>query len=173
MGYKWASHDQKIVQDLETFAFIPEGHPLWDEFQTWISEGNAPAPFETIEQAKEDALKIIDLQAESIRELYITPGSGQALAYQAKEEEAKLYLSDDPATRDEGGYPHLSAETGITAPSMEEVAQKIVALANQWRIVSARIEGERARMKSAIKNAATKEAVDTILQNAQWPRFQA
>ncbi len=43
----------KIVRKLNddgTFTEIPEGHPLFDEFNAWVAEGNTPAPADQAEQ---------------------------------------------------------------------------------------------------------------------------
>ncbi|HEL5401741.1 TPA: hypothetical protein UOJ25_001856 [Stenotrophomonas maltophilia] len=33
-----------VIRCIETGAFIPRGHRMWDEYQQWLDEGNTPLP---------------------------------------------------------------------------------------------------------------------------------
>lgn len=107
----------------------------------------------------------IDSKAEARRLVHLTPGSAQAMVYQAKEAEARAFQAD--ATPISANYPHLSAEVGVTAPTLAEVAAVVIGLADQWRQISAAIEGARLTAKAAIASAATVEAV-AAAEAAAW-----
>lgn len=36
--------DENIVLRVEDQLFIPNGNPLWEEYQAWLAEGNIPEP---------------------------------------------------------------------------------------------------------------------------------
>ena len=118
---------------------------------------------------RSNALGKIDRTAELIRQKFITPGAGQALVYQVKEQEASSFLAANPATRIDDDFPHLLGEVGLTAPSIEEVASTILEVAHQWRMISAAIEKERTRLKHMVRAANTSEEVESILVSANWP----
>lgn len=104
-----------------------------------------------------DPLKValkagVDTAAERQRAKYITLGAGQAMTYQQKASEAVM-LEDDPAA-DPADYPLLSAEVGITAPTLAEVGAVVRAAHGAWILLGAQIEGLRLGAKRAIDEAA-------------------
>jgi hypothetical protein len=118
-----------------------------------------------------DALKLtlvtqVDTQAENTRLLWITPGSGQALTYEAKRAEADRIVTD-PAPQPDA-YPLLAAEIGVTADTLEAVATLVRARAAVWTDVAAQIEGLRLRAKSSVM-AATTAAQARAAANVVWP----
>lgn len=109
-----------------------------------------------------EAAKIrIDQDAETFRLRFITPGAGQAMAYQEKYEEA-VALILDPAIAEEEA-PHIFAEVGITGATAEEVAMIVVGMRIMWRGISADIEHKRLAAKAAIDQAQSPAAIDNIL----------
>jgi hypothetical protein len=113
----------------------------------------------------------VDAAAEDARLRFLTPGSAQAMVYGQKEAEARALMaviaagtSIDPAT-----YPHLSAEVGVTASSLEAVAAVVLAMAQQWLQISAMIEGRRLAAKVSIGAARDLGAIDAILGGLKWP----
>jgi len=108
----------------------------------------------------------VDAAAEAERMKYITPGAGQAMTYQQKASEAVM-LEDDPAP-DPADYPLLSAEVGITAPTLAEVGAVVRAAHGAWILLGAAIEAARLGAKKAIDEAedqATARAAAEVL----WP----
>ena len=104
--------------------------------------------------------------AEGERLKYITPGAGQSMTYQQKMEEVRALAQDvDP---DAANYPLLSAEIGITAPSLAEVATVVLAAFHLWQQVGAAIEGTRLGAKAAIDAAETVEAAEAAA-DVTWP----
>ena len=116
-----------------------------------------PVTGTALEALKETLRRGVDAAAEQTRLRYITPGTGQAMVYLAKEEEARAVLAlQVPPTA--GEYPLLEADVGIgAAESVVAAAQTVVTLAAQWRMVAAAIETTRLGAKAAI-TAAKNEA---------------
>jgi hypothetical protein len=118
-----------------------------------------------------NALGVIDRAAEVVREIYLTAGDGQVMAYQTKALEATLLK----ATLAQGGtpvadhFPHLAAEIGVTAATLADVAEVVSAQAAVWANTSAMIEGTGLSAKAAIRVATSAEEVAGILDNLSWP----
>ncbi|ANL20373.1 hypothetical protein AMJ96_CH00605 [Rhizobium sp. N113] len=109
----------------------------------------------------------IDAAAETERLRYITTGAGQALTYAQKSDEAKAWLAAvDPVDSD---FPLLSAEVGITAQSIGEVAAIVYAAYVQWQQIGSLIEAIRLGTKKAISEATTEEAARLAAADVVWP----
>lgn len=115
-------------------------------------------PDRTLDEWKGMLTMKIDSDAEAARLRYITAGSGQAMTYQQKAQEAAAVLSlVGTGNIDESAYPLLAAEIGITAPTLFEVAQVVDGAFQAWRVVGGRIEGLRLGGKAAVAAAGTIE----------------
>lgn len=111
----------------------------------------------------------IDEAAERARLRYITGGSGQAMTYQQKAQEAAEVLSlVGYGEIDASHFPLLSAEVGITAPTLIEVAQVVDYAYQTWRVVGAQIEALRLGGKASVSTASTIQAAKAAAQ-IQWP----
>lgn len=108
----------------------------------------------------------IDAEAERQRLRWITPGAGQAMTYQAKVDEARA-LAVDGEDADPSHYPMLSAEIGITAATLQDVAGVVIAAYQQWQMLGAAIEAARLGAKRAVDLAATAAEVEAVSVN--WP----
>lgn len=98
----------------------------------------------------------IDADAESARLRYITGGSGQAMTYQQKAQEAAEVLALVGAGEiDASRFPLLSAEVGITGPTLIEVAQVVDSAFQSWRVVGGAIETLRLGGKAAVIASST------------------
>lgn len=135
-------------------------------------EGTVEIPMVPIEPPSLDELKAslkgsVDGFAELQRRKYITPGSGQAMTYMQKADEARRYLAaTDPVSTD---YPLLSAEIGITAPTVGEIATIVNAAFTQWRQIGAAIEAARLGAKAAIDAARTAADAQAAADTVVWP----
>lgn len=67
------------------------------------------------------------------------------------------------------GYPLLSAEADITAPTLAEVATIVNAAFTQWQLIGAAIEAVRLGTKSAVEEATTSGAAEAAAASASWP----
>lgn len=112
----------------------------------------------------------VDATAEDERLKYITPGNGQAMTYQQKVAEAQAFkAASNPRASD---YPILSSEVGITAETLAEVADIVLAAFAQWQQIGALIEGIRLGAKRDIDAAEDEAAVRTIVDAIVWPSAQ-
>lgn len=116
----------------------------------------------SLEDLRATAKTRVDAAAEAHRLTYITPGSGQAMAYQQKLEEAKAYLADTSLTA--ADCPHVFAEVGITGETAEAVAQVVAGMHAAWQVKSADIEHRRLAAKAAIDAAETAEAISAAAE---------
>ncbi|WP_416065426.1 hypothetical protein ACK9YZ_01370 [Rhizobium sp. ZK1] len=106
----------------------------------------------------------LDFAAEAERLKYITQGAGQAMTYQAKAAEAKAFLASGA-----GDFPLLSAEVGITADTIEGVAQIVAGAYAQWLLIGAAIEAARLGGKAAIEAANDAGAAQAAFDAVTWP----
>ncbi len=112
----------------------------------------------------------VDAAAETERLNYITPGAGQAMTYQQKIDEARAFKSaSEPEAAD---YPVLSSEVGITAETLSEVADIVLAAFAQWQQIGAVIESIRLGAKRDIDAAEGETEARAIIDAIVWPSAQ-
>lgn len=112
----------------------------------------------------------VDAAAETERLKYITPGDGQAMTYQQKVAEAQaLKDATNPQPSD---YPILSSEVGITAETLGEVADIVLAAFAQWQQIGAMIESIRLGAKRDIDAAEDEATARAIVDAIVWPSAQ-
>jgi len=107
---------------------------------------------------KQQAKVEIDQEAERTRLLFITPGDGQAMAYEEKRSEARAYQADpniDPAE-----IPHLVSEADVLGITVAEMAQMILDMTAQWKAVSVEVERLRIAGKAAVDAATSVPAIE-------------
>lgn len=104
----------------------------------------------------------VNERAEQVRGMHLTPGSGQAITYARKEEEARRWTEE----ADEAGFPFLSAEAAATGATLAETAALVLAQANAWVMLGSAIEGHRRGLVVAIEAAETLEEIDIA---GDWP----
>jgi len=110
----------------------------------------------------------VDNSAEAERLKYITPGHGQAMTYQQKVTEAQSFkAATDPQASD---YPILSSEVGITAETLDDVADIVFAAFAQWQQIGAMIESIRLGAKRDIDAAEDEAAARAIVDAIEWPQ---
>ena len=130
-------------------AIHDAGHTLQQVGQDWIADDEAavqaiidsfdPTPHSAAEQKAR-----IDEAAGAARARYITVQPGQEATYQRKEQEARQYLADGTIG------PMLQAEADATGMAVADLANQIVATADQWTQLAAAIEAKRMSAKRAI-----------------------
>lgn len=156
--------------DHETHGRLLEGQSRGLEIA--VDSGGKPTLIEPTKElplstVKQRAKSEVDRSAEAERMKYITPGQGQAMTYQQKVEEAKAYqAATNPKASD---YPMLSAEVGITAPTLKQVVEVVLAAFLQWQIIGAEIEGIRLKAKKDIEEAKDEAAVRAVVEAIKWP----
>lgn len=107
----------------------------------------------------------VNAHAETVRNLFLTPGSGQAITYARKEGEARAWTPEADPT----GFPFLSAEAAATGATLADTAALVLAQANAWVTIGAAIEGNRRGLVVAIDAAADLAALEEIDTGAGWP----
>ena len=131
-----------------------------------------PAP-PALNVAQARALASIDAAAEAARTLFLTPGSGQALEYQATQADAERAVADpEPLTA--AAYPWLEAERLAlaavgTAATLSEVADLVLQQQAAWTQVGAAIKEIRRTAKMQVAAATTASEVEAVLAALSWP----
>lgn len=123
---------------------------------------------------KAHAKRRIDAEAETLRQRHVTPGSGQAMTYLAKEQQARACMAEE--SPEPSAYPLLAAtvgierhpETGEVAESVQEVAAIVLAILDQWMQAAAAIERARLSAKQAVDDATTHAEIETAA-DVTWP----
>jgi hypothetical protein len=94
------------------------------------------------------------------------------MVYQEKRREAEAALAALAAAGgqpvDPAQFPLLAAELGVTAIGLQELAQMILAKAQDWTIAAAAIEGTRLKAKRDIAAAASPAEIDAIIGAVAW-----
>lgn len=139
----------------------PSEQNLIDEYANILANENA----ELIPTAKALAKREIDIAAETARAKYITLGSGQAMAYQEKGEEAADYVTAGYPV-DLSNYPWIQAEVDATGKTSTQAADDILSTKSTWVTVGAQIEKERLLGKITVENAIDIDAVNTAKNTA-------
>lgn len=141
----------------------------------WLYDGaNFAAPTEQapplLYDVKASLKALVDTSAETERLKYITPGKGQAMTYQQKVAEAQAFkAASNPQPSD---YPILASEVGITASTLAEVADSVLAAFAQWQQIGARIESIRLSAKRDIDAAEDEAAARSVVDAIVWPSAQ-
>lgn len=139
----------------------------------WLYDGTKfyppIVPLIDLAAVKTQAKREIDAQAEAERLKYITPGAGQAMTYQQKVDEARSFMAaSNPEASD---YLILSSEVGITAETLSEVADVVLAAFAQWQQIGAAIEAIRLGAKRDINAAQDEAAARVIVDEIEWPQL--
>lgn len=100
----------------------------------------------------------IDTEAEEFRQQFLTPGSGQAMVYQAKQAEARQFFLDGTI----GAL--MQAEIGVTANTAEELATLWLQMEQQWLQVAAHVEQKRLKAKIAVDDANSPLEIEQATQ---------
>ena len=111
---------------------------------------------------RENALNDIDQAAENVRKSFITALPGQMLSYSIKEAEARQFIADNRPT-DISDYKMLTAESKGRKIDISELADIIIAKADEWILITANIESIRLQYKDLIKSLnIEKVSIDDI-----------
>lgn len=125
------------------------------------------SPLPTLNDHKASARKEIDRAAETARARYITLGSGQAMSYQEKGEEAADYVAAGyPVIASPVDYPFVYADSIAFGITPQEAADAILAQKAAWVAIGAQIEQERLGGKNAVTTAGDEAAVDAAVAAA-------
>lgn len=121
------------------------------------------------------AISQVNSHIGDIRSKFITTSPGQDMIYQAKENEAIIFISMEPEPEELTDFPFISAEVGILAPTAYQVASIWLNMSHYWRQVAADLEAIRIKATSAISEAATEEDINNAMNifNSELGTFTA
>lgn len=108
------------------------------------------------DSAERHFLSLVDQAAESARLKHLTPGSGQAMTYEVKYQEALA-----------GGGPMIQAEADALGMTVQEVIDSVLVARQQWQVLGAQIEAARLKAKKAIREAQTAAEMHRIASELQ------
>lgn len=149
---------------------------LVDDAGVWRAKSAA----ELLGQGRTTAQKEVDRQAERARQAYVTPGSGQAMVYDAKKSEALAWqavvaaagvpsLADYPFCRARAARLNGVAEGAVTQAQGQAVIDDWSGKITAWQAAGIAIEAVREQAKEDIDAAADQAAIDTVLAGLAWP----
>lgn len=95
----------------------------------------------------------IDAEVGEFRCKFITNIPGQEMTYLRKESEARDFIAEGA-----GPWPVLSAQHDATGEPIADIAAAVVAQADAWLVLGAKIEAARMAAKQAVAAAETREA---------------
>lgn len=104
----------------------------------------------------------VDLEAEAARSEVLTIGAGQAMTYMKKELEARSLLVNPTAYA-----PMLTTEAEALDVPLLDLAAEVVAAAELWETVGARIEAARRKTKIDLALCQSEEEI-VSLSNVDW-----
>lgn len=122
---------------------------------------------QVIAMARSTAIAMVDDLAGRERAKYITVAPGQEMTYQEKVRQAQAF--GDDAAPDEGKYPLIYGEVGITAADAAGVAVVVLQSFALWQQIGAAIEKVRLAAKRDINAAGSQAAIDAVLAGLVWP----
>jgi hypothetical protein len=118
-----------------------------------------------LDPVKVSACAYVDSEAEKVRARFITIGAGQAMTYTYKLAEAREFVQQDEPTA--ADFPFLNAEAIATGTPIAQIAALVLANAEAWSMVGAKIEGARLAAKAAVQ-AATNVAQIASASMVDW-----
>ncbi len=165
--FSWGSGDNPLVEP---------GHEVIEGIypaDSWRIVDGVPVPHapdqETLEEIIRSSLQELNGIAGFVRSKYITISPGMEMHYLEKRDQAQKCSVDLLATEEK--YPLLASEIGITAPTLQGVAQVVLQRYQLFIFVESKLNKARMRASSDIQNTTTREgarqALDTFQQSLQ------
>ncbi len=173
--------DEKIYEiDIVTTGAgdeVSDSEPVYDAGSDTFTITRTLTDPALTDELKVDFKRQVNDQAETARLQHITPGSGQAMSYREKLDEAKACLGAyateqafTAANPPAGTYPLLESETGIKGANPWKVAELVNTTFLAWKTAEAAINNLRLRAANDLDAAATVGAARTIVDAINWPR---
>lgn len=110
--------------------------------------------FPDTDAARSKYLRDVDAAAEQVRDMYLTPGPGQAMTYEEKYRQALA-----------GGGTMIAAEAQALEITDQEVIDSVLLAREQWEQVGGQIEAARVKAKKFVRGAQTPAEMHAILQS--------
>lgn len=151
-----------VIVRIEDGMHIPRGHRFWDEYQTWLAQGNAPRPREDLEQLRLRLLCCLDTFADAASQAY-AGNELRALEYQRAAADALTYKD----TGYKGDVPAgVQAWADAKGLSGKDAADGILAKAAACDQALYAIRALRLAGKEAVRQAADADAARAAAENA-------
>lgn len=149
------------VKDGGVFEYPTKSPGYWAVWSgsAWIDPRSQDRVHFETERHRVQTIEGINMECGDLRKKFVTSIPAQDMIYQAKEAEAKAFLSDSNA--DPEDYPMLSAEVGITGDSLYQVAQIIINLSKMLWKLAAGLERVRQGAIKGVEEATTIDSIDT------------
>lgn len=108
----------------------------------------------------------VDVVASAVRSRFATADKYQIYADKRAEAERFLEAVANGSEPDAADYPYLSAETGISAATMIDLAYMWLAMDAAWKKVAALIERVTQDAKGRIRQAGDEKTISEIAEEA-------
>lgn len=158
---------QYYDESASAFKEYPPKPGPWAQFdylnKTWFDPRTEEDLVREVAEAKDNAVVTINKAIGEIRSRFVTVIPAQDMLYQAKEAEAKAYLTDPAPIASE--YPFIHAEIGITGQDAWQVAQVYVNQALILRHTAAQLETVRLGHIAMVEAATEVGAVEAALSS--------
>ena len=110
---------------------------------------------------------MIDAEAERLRSLSTTDGTGQAVTYLRKADAARLYIAGQPIS--DSQLQRIEDEAARLGLTTMQAAESLVAVADAWESRDAAIDKARLDGKALIATATSGDAALAIYEGIDWP----
>ena len=161
---RWTGEEWELVADHRGRVYwLPDGteHRIEALGETPPPEALDRPPPPPLERVRAEAMDAVDSTAESARLRYLTPGSGQALTYLAKERDAAAYRDAGYPTAQLANFPWIDAERKVLGQTGRKAADLILTTAEAWRSKGVQIEQVRRKGKLAVEAAGDVGGVES------------
>jgi len=167
-----ASRREVLINEMGVSSQIlglMQSPPDWPETLPVI--GYDDADKEDLERIRNRALSRINDDADRAAMMILKPGVRYALTVVQKQLEVARYRATD--THEEGDYPHLEAEVGITAPDLPNVVKAIEGQIKMWSSVNGQIEKHRMVASVTVAAIENVEDIDGVVSQAKEDMMDA
>jgi hypothetical protein len=160
-----------------------EHHPITiDDVEYWAeTSGGAPVLADVRHVLGLDIdltsywLSRVDDDAERVRMRYLTPGSGMAMTYAEKRDQANAVHGIGQAAANAlseaervAQFPTLAASVGLEGATLWDCAQIVIAKTEAWADLSHAIERTRLLGKKAISDASDAASARAAYEAIEW-----
>lgn len=160
--YQLINDDDNAVLRLDDGARIPKGHRWWDDYQSWLAEGNVPEPdpggdLASLRQAQLDQINAAyEAEFADVKRLY--PES-ERLSWPVQLREA---LEWEANQQTETPFLDILLVDRGFGETKSELVEKVKAKSEAYMCLSATLSAKRHRLERAIESADSAEAVEAL-----------
>jgi hypothetical protein len=128
----------------------------------------------SLQSVKSDLIGRLDTDAERVRKKYKTEGTGMAMTYQEKKDQALAVIQMGEAAANalanDGAaeFPVLSASVPVEAVSLYAAAELVISKYEQWSVLAGIIERTRNNAKKSISDASDAASARAAYEAIIW-----